>query len=61
MARSRAASKSLYVYFCSDEQGLKRDAGIYERVVKSGDFDLVQVFPGCEELWSYRVYRLRKG
>jgi hypothetical protein len=59
MARSRAAAKPLYVYYCSDEQGLKRDPGIYNRVTKSGDFERVKDFPGSEELWSYRVYRLR--
>ena len=59
MARSRASAKPLYVYYCSDEQGLKRDPGIYQRVVKSGDFEWIQSFPGCEEMWSYRVYRLK--
>jgi hypothetical protein len=61
MARSRATAKPLYVYFCSDEQGLKRDAGIYGLVVKSGAFERVKDFPGSEELWSYRVYRLKKS
>jgi 4-amino-4-deoxy-L-arabinose transferase-like glycosyltransferase len=59
MKQSAAAKKPLYVYFCSDEQGLKRDAGIYNRVTKSGDFERVKDFPGSEELWSYRVFRLK--
>jgi hypothetical protein len=59
MARSRAASKPLYVYYCSDEHGKKRRPEIYDRVVNSGAFEKVAEFPGSEELWSYRVYRLK--
>jgi uncharacterized membrane protein len=61
VAQSRAASKPLFVYFCSDEHGQKRCPEIYARVVKSGEFVRMTEFPGSEELWSYRVYRLKDG
>lgn len=59
IAQSRATSKPLYVYYCSDEHGEKRRPDIYTRVVKSGEFERVAGFPGSEELFSYRVYRLQ--
>lgn len=59
--RSRAESKPLYIYYCSDEHGLKRRPDIYTRVVNSGEFERVAVFPGSEELYSYRVYRLHSA
>jgi hypothetical protein len=59
IAQSRAESKPLYVYFCSDDQAQKRRPQIYEKVVKSGAFERTKEFPGSEELWSYRVYRLK--
>jgi hypothetical protein len=59
IAGSRSAAVPLYLYYCSDDQGQKRQPQIYERVVKSGEFERVKEFPGTEELWSYRVYRLK--
>jgi hypothetical protein len=59
IARSRAASKPLFVYYCSDYHGQRRRPEIYERVAKSGEFEKLKEFPGSEELFSYRVYRLK--
>jgi hypothetical protein len=59
VARSRAGAKPLYVYYCSDQFGQRRRPEIYERVVRSGEFEKAAEFPGSEELFSYRVYRLK--
>jgi hypothetical protein len=59
IARSRAMSKPFYVYYCSDEHGQKRNPDIYARVVRSGAFEKLAEFPASEELFSYRVYRLK--
>ncbi|MFZ4768469.1 MAG: hypothetical protein ACOYMN_26270, partial [Roseimicrobium sp.] len=57
LAKERGAP--LCVYFCSDEHAAKRNLALYERVVRSGDFTRVAVFPGTEELFSYRVYHYK--
>ena len=59
IADSRAAGKPLYVFYCSDEHSKPRVPDVYARVVQSGEFERVGVLPGSEELFSYRVYRLR--
>ena len=59
IARARSADVPLHVYYCSDDLGSKRRPDIYQRVVKSGEFERVAEFPGSEELFSYRVYQLK--
>jgi 4-amino-4-deoxy-L-arabinose transferase-like glycosyltransferase len=59
IARSRAASQPLYVYYCSDYHGERRRPEIHARITKSGEFEKLKEFPGSEELFSYRVYRLK--
>ncbi len=59
IADSRAAGKPLYVFYCSDQHSKPRLPEVYARVVDSGEFERVGVLPGSEELFSYRVYRLK--
>ena len=57
---SRASKTPLYVYYCSDQFGEKRVPDVYQQVTASGAFEKVGEFPGSEELFSYRVYRLKQ-
>lgn len=59
IARAKAANRPLYIYYCSDEHGKKRRLDVYNRVVKSDAFERLTEFPGSEELFSYRVFRLK--
>jgi hypothetical protein len=59
IAGSRSAAVPLYIFYCSDEEAKKRQPQIYDRLMTSGEFERVKEFPGTEELWSYRVYRLK--
>lgn len=60
IATARAAARPLYVYYCSDQFGERRVPDVYLRVTKSGEFEKLAEFPGSEELFSYRVYRLKQ-
>ncbi len=66
VAKSRDAATPLYIYYCSDDVHTRPDANadlderaIHAQVTKSAKFEKVAEYPGSEELWSYRVYRLR--
>jgi hypothetical protein len=59
IADSKSAGRPLYLYHCSDLQVPQRVQELYGRVTKSGEFERIAELPGSEELFSYRVYRMK--
>ncbi|RBP40521.1 dolichyl-phosphate-mannose-protein mannosyltransferase [Roseimicrobium gellanilyticum] len=59
IADSKRTGLPLYLYHCSDQQIPQRVKDLYMRVTKSGEFDRIAELPGSEELFSYRVYRMK--
>jgi hypothetical protein len=59
MEESRRAGLPLYLYHCSDQQVPQRVRELYTRVRNSGEFERIAELPGSEELFSYRVYRMK--
>jgi hypothetical protein len=59
IAESKKANSPLYLYHCSDQQIPQRVKDLYTRVTTSGEFERIAELPGSEELFSYRVYRMK--
>ncbi len=64
VSAARTTGRPLYLFFCSDHayiDGRRKpaDQEVYNQVTKSGEFEKAAEFPGSEELFSYRVYRLK--
>lgn len=59
IAESKRAGLPLYLYHCSDQQVPLRVKDLYTRVRNSGEFERIAELPGSEELFSYRVYRMK--
>ncbi len=60
IARARSEKKPLYVYACGEQVTIQRRPEMTMRVKSSGEFELVNTVRGLEELFTYKVYRLKE-
>jgi len=58
-AEAREKKLPLYIYFCGDGESTKRHPDVMQYLKGSGEFELNRTVMGLEELFTYRIYRMK--